>query len=73
MVEIRDKTNHNVKSGITIGDCGPKNGLNGIDNGFLIFKNVRVPLANMLDKFATVTPSGEFKSSIEDPDKRFAV
>ncbi|CAD8063787.1 unnamed protein product [Paramecium primaurelia] len=73
LIEIRDKTNHNVKSGITIGDCGPKNGLNGIDNGFLIFKNVRVPLANMLDKFATVTPSGEFKTSIEDPDKRFAV
>jgi acyl-CoA oxidase len=45
-----------------IGDCGPKNGLNGIDNGFLIFKNVKVPLANMLDKFATVTPDGQFKS-----------
>jgi len=27
----------------------------------------------MLDKFANVTPSGEFKTSIEDPDKRFAV
>ncbi|CAD8175316.1 unnamed protein product [Paramecium octaurelia] len=73
LVEIRDKTNHNVKSGITIEDFGPKNGLNGIENGILIFKNVRVPIANMLDRFAIVTPSGEFKPSIEDPDKRFAV
>lgn len=45
-----------------IGDCGPKNGLNGIDNGFLIFKNVKVPLENMLDKFAQITENGEFKS-----------
>lgn len=62
LVEIRDKKDHTVKNGIVIGDCGPKNGLNGIDNGFLIFKNVRVPLANMLDKFATVTSDGQFKS-----------
>lgn len=44
-----------MKNGIIIGDCGPKNGLNGIDNGFLVFKDVRVPLENLLDKFATVT------------------
>lgn len=52
LVEIRDKANHAVKPGITIGDCGPKNGLNGIDNGFLIFKDVEVPLDNLLDRFA---------------------
>lgn len=38
--------------GIIVGDCGPKNGHNGVDNGFLIFKDVEVPLDNLLDKFS---------------------
>ena len=52
LVEIRDKSNHMVKPGITIGDCGPKNGLDGIDNGFLIFNNLIIPKDNLLDKFS---------------------
>lgn len=73
LVEIRDKSDHTVKAGVTIGDCGPKNGLNGIDNGFLIFNNVEVPLNNLLDKFSSVSQDGKFTAAIEDPDKRFAV
>ena len=49
---------------------GPKNGNNGIDNGFLIFKNLEVPLDNLLNKFSSVTPEGKFVAEIEDPDKR---
>lgn len=52
MVEIRDKTDHRLRKGIIVGDCGPKNGHNGVDNGFMIFKNVEVPLINLLDKFS---------------------
>lgn len=73
LVEIRDKRTHLLKDGVLIGDMGPKNGHNGIDNGFLVFKNVLVPLDNLLDKFSSVTPEGKFVAQIEDPDKRFAV
>jgi acyl-CoA oxidase len=59
VVPIRNKKNHNVLPGITIGDCGLKNGCNGIDNGFLIFKNVRIPRDNLLDRFSSVTSDGE--------------
>ena len=44
--------------GVTIEDMGWKMGLNGIDNGKLIFKNVRVPRTNMLNKLNDVTPDG---------------
>jgi acyl-CoA oxidase len=50
IVEIRDSNSHNVLPGITIGDCGDKFGLKGVDNGFLIFRNVRTPRTNLLDR-----------------------
>lgn len=43
VVPIRDKNTHRPIPGITIGDCGPKMGLDAIDNGFIMFRNVRVP------------------------------
>lgn len=67
---MRDKTTHRLKEGVIIGDCGPKNGNNGIDNGFLIFKNVEIPIDNMLDKFSSVSSEGVFNAVIPDPDKR---
>lgn len=33
---------------------------NGVDNGFLRFDHVRIPLDNMLMKNARVTPDGRF-------------
>lgn len=41
-------------SGITIGDIGPKLGINGNDNGFLIFNNYRIPRRHMLMRHAKV-------------------
>jgi acyl-CoA oxidase len=29
--------------GVTLSDCGPKLGLNGVDNGRIVFDRVRVP------------------------------
>ncbi len=52
IVPIRNKDTHKALPGIIVGDCGPKNGLDGIDNGFMIFNNVRVPYDNMLDRFS---------------------
>ena len=58
IVPLRNK-NHDVFPGLVIGDCGEKIGLNGIDNGFLIFKNYRIPKENFLDRFSKISENGE--------------
>lgn len=53
--------------GITIGEIGSKVGFNSVNNGFLGFDNVRIPLKNMLMKNATVLVDGKYqkeKSSV---------
>ena len=57
--------------GITIEDMGIKLGLNGIDNGKLVFKNVVVPRINMLNKLADVDENGVFKCDIPKRSQRF--
>jgi acyl-CoA oxidase len=70
VVPIRDGAGDPMP-GVRIEDCGPKMGLNGVDNGRLWFDGVRVPRENLLDRYAQVTPEGEYTSSIEDPNRRF--
>lgn len=60
-----------TEPGVTLGDCGLKMGLNGVDNGTIRFKNVRIPKENMLDKFASVDESGQFQSPIPSDNRRF--
>jgi acyl-CoA oxidase len=57
--------------GVRIEDCGEKLGLNGVDNGRLWFDSVRVPRENLLNRFADITPEGEYVSPIASPSKRF--
>jgi len=57
--------------GVTIEDCGLKEGLNGVDNGRITFKDVRVARENLLDRFGSVSPEGEYSSDIASPSKRF--
>lgn len=57
VVPIRDMRTHLPLPGIKVGDIGPKFGYNGVDNGFLSFNHVRVPLDNMLMRFAKVNHS----------------
>lgn len=73
LVPLRDKKTFKPYPGIILGDCGKKLGLDAIDNGFIIFNNVRIPRENMLNRFSNVTVEGEFETSIPNPDKRFAV
>jgi len=40
---IRCSKTHKLFPGVLVGDCGPKTGLNAIDNGFIIFDNYRIP------------------------------
>ncbi|HMC72389.1 MAG TPA: acyl-CoA dehydrogenase, partial [Mycobacteriales bacterium] len=57
--------------GVTIGDDGPKAGLNGVDNGRLTFDHVRVPRENLLDRYGQVAEDGTYTSSIENETRRF--
>jgi acyl-CoA oxidase len=69
VVPIRD--GERVLDGVRIEDCGPKMGLNGVDNGRLWFDGVRVPRTALLNQFAEVTPEGRYLSPIDNPNKRF--
>ncbi len=57
--------------GVRIGDCGPKMGLDGVDNGRLWFDRVRVPADNLLDRFSAIDDDGVYTSPIASPAKRF--
>ncbi|MGW6279195.1 acyl-CoA dehydrogenase family protein [Kribbella sp. NPDC055071] len=57
--------------GVTLSDCGPKLGLNGVDNGRIVFDQVRVPREALLDRYAQVDADGNYQSEIENPDRRF--
>jgi acyl-CoA oxidase len=57
--------------GVAIEDCGRKMGLNGVDNGKIIFDQVIIPKENMLDRFAGVDEQGHFISPITSDNRRF--
>lgn len=61
----------NPSPGVTITDMGVKFGLNGVDNASLRFKDVRVPRVNMMNKYADVTPEGNFVCDVERIPQRF--
>ena len=54
IVPIRDLKTHKPLPGVTVGDVGPKFGLNTLDNGFVLFNNVRIPHDHMLAKYSHV-------------------
>ena len=70
VVPIRD-ANGNDLPGVTTSDCDYKGGLPGVDNGRIMFDQVRVPRENLLNKFADVAPDGTYTSEIENPNRRF--
>jgi acyl-CoA oxidase len=70
LVPIRDEAG-NALPGVTIGDDGPKAGLNGVDNGRLSFDHVSVPRDMLLDRYGQVAEDGTYTSSIENETRRF--
>ncbi|MFY0407058.1 acyl-CoA dehydrogenase [Solicola sp. PLA-1-18] len=70
VVPIRDDEGHDLP-GVTTSDCGPKAGLAGVDNGRIVFEQVRVPRENLLNRYADVAPDGTYSSSIENVGRRF--
>ncbi|EGG24423.1 acyl-CoA oxidase [Cavenderia fasciculata] len=71
LVPLRKSNGYDLLPGVKIGDLGMKFGLNGVDNGWIQFDNVRIPASNLLDKFGGVE-NGVYRSPISSPSKRFA-
>jgi acyl-CoA oxidase len=69
-VPIRDEAGVPVE-GVEIEDCGEKLGLNGVDNGRLRFRRVLVNRDALLDRYGEVTEGGEYRSPIENRNRRF--
>lgn len=70
LVPIRRKDG-SLLPGVVIRDCGEKMGLNGVDNGIIIFDHVTIPYDNLLDRFAHITGQGKFDSPIASDNRRF--
>jgi acyl-CoA oxidase len=70
-VPIRDPETGEFLPGVGGDDDGLKGGLNGIDNGRLWFDHVRVPRADLLDRYGHVDPDGTYTSPIASPGRRF--
>ncbi|TXG91962.1 acyl-CoA oxidase [Rhodococcus rhodnii] len=70
VVPIRDEDGNDLP-GVTTSDCGYKGGLLGVDNGRIMFDQVRIPRENLLNRYADVEPDGTYTSGIESDGKRF--
>ncbi|MFE7797276.1 acyl-CoA dehydrogenase [Nocardia sp. NPDC057440] len=70
LVPIRDERGVDLP-GVTTFDDGLKGGLPGVDNGRIVFDNVRIPRENLLNRYADVAPDGTYSSDIENPSRRF--
>lgn len=57
--------------GVKVGDLGEKIGLNGVDNGFVVFDHYHIPRDGFLNKNSDVTPDGKYVSAFKDQSKRF--
>lgn len=58
LVPIRDYESHKPLPGIEVGDIGPKFGFSSKDNGYCIFKNVKIPRTNLLSRYFDVDREG---------------
>ncbi|XP_016298629.1 acyl-coenzyme A oxidase-like protein isoform X4 [Sinocyclocheilus anshuiensis] len=70
IVPIRDQ-NGVMWPGVTTIDMKHKEGLHGVDNGILIFNNVRIPQENLLRKFGSVSADGLYSSPVLSKSSRF--
>lgn len=60
IVQVRDEETHMPLAGIDIGEIGSKLSMKSVNQGYLGFKNVRIPLNHMLMKNQQVLPDGTY-------------
>ena len=70
LVPLRDESGVPFP-GVSLEDCGLKEGLNGVDNGRIGFSEVRVPRESLLDRFGHVDERGRYSSPIASSGRRF--
>lgn len=59
ITRIRDRHSHIPLRGLEIGDIGPKYGYGGKDNGYMIFKDFKIPRTALLSRFVSLEKGGE--------------
>lgn len=70
LVPIRCTKTLKLFAGVIAGDLGEKIGLQGIDNGFVMFNNYGIPKEFLLARNGDITDDGRFISSINNKKKR---
>jgi acyl-CoA oxidase len=70
LVPLRDAKGRDLP-GVTTSDCGHKGGLRGVDNGRIVFDQVRIPRENLLNKYGDVAEDGTYTSPVENINRRF--
>ena len=61
MVQTRNLQTWEPLPGIEMGDIGPKFGYNSKDNGYMLFKQVRIPRSNMMTRFVEIDSQGQLQ------------
>ncbi|KAL7642299.1 UNVERIFIED_CONTAM: hypothetical protein RMT77_006860 [Armadillidium vulgare] len=67
---VRDPQTLQPYPGVTIFDMGAKIGLNGMDNGVIMFNHYKIPRENLLNRTGDVTVDGKYVSPFKDPNKK---
>eukprot|EP01133_Synstelium_polycarpum_P012904 gene12904-15158_t len=70
-IRIRDKDTRALIKGVFWEDCGPKMGVNGVDNGYLWFDNLIFPYDNLLDQYGSISEQGQYSSPVPESGLRF--
>lgn len=60
IVQVRDMKTNRPLEGIVIGDIGTKFGYSFMDNGYMLFKNFKVPHSALLAKYTQVSLDGKY-------------
>lgn len=71
VVPLRDE-NHNLLPGVRIKSVGLKANFVGTDNGRIWFDHYRVPREALLNRYADVTEDGQYTTSVQNANLRFA-
>ncbi|KAI8086146.1 acyl-CoA dehydrogenase/oxidase [Halteromyces radiatus] len=60
VVQLREKASGKVMPGVVLGDIGSKAGHQGVDNGWIQFRKLRIPRSDMLAKWVSLDRDGTY-------------